>query len=639
MTRRAKVVLAVLLLVTSIGAPLIGTPPPAVAISGAELLHDYENGCGPANSFDFVPDNSALLRVLFGDVTALPELVAWAADQDLADYFGPACDIHDRCYGTYGSNRLACDAALYPDLASACYSAYVKPDFSWKNGFGLGTLWKAPQYAPCLGIASTIITGSVLIFGGDITDAFSDAQRDAEQSATCDGTQQSSYGGIFLPAKAIELGYSGGCLVVDLAYGNGRWAGTSRPISGAQQVHWLDSLDAVQAKWDELFDAGYRLTNLEYGDGKWIAVFTSDTGWDRQRYNNRGDFNDLASDIRANWGEGLAVTELDYGDGRWMAFSSAGTGITNQRWIHEPSNATQLAAAVQGALDSGWLVTNLEWDGDRWVALFAQGPTWLENGLTCNSTYHETRVALDEQAAAGRVLADLEYGNGSWCGIWFRPQVWMPTNPTPSPLPTPTLTPTPTPTTTASPTVQLVAVPDLGGLTRADARAEVRSRDLVLEVAGYRDAGASFAGRVVDQDPMPYGSPVPVGSTVRVWLGATPSFSPSVPAQQTSDKISIRIPGHSHGDTIERGTPIDVCIALEPYSQPEPPYPTWVLAYYYPADGLGTWIDGSSMPTAGLDQCYSHYVTGPGGYEKFALSRTNSAGTTTDTADFWIYVP
>ncbi len=118
----------------------------------------------------------------------------------------------------------------------------------------------------------------MLIFGGDITDAFSDAQRDAEQSATCDGTQQPSYGDIVLPAKAIELGYSGGCLVVDLAYGNGRWAGTSRPISGAQQVHWLDLLDAVQAKWDELFDAGYRLTNLEYGDGKWIAVFTSDTG-------------------------------------------------------------------------------------------------------------------------------------------------------------------------------------------------------------------------------------------------------------------------------------------------------------------------------------------------------------------------
>ncbi len=126
-----------------------------------------------------------------------------------------------------------------------------------------------------------------------------------------------------------------------------------------------------------------------------------------------------------------------------MAFSSAGTGITDQRWIHEPRNATQLAAAVQDALDSGWLVTNLEWDGDRWVAVFAHGPTWLENGLTCNSTYHETRVALDEQAAAGRVLADLEYGNGSWCGIWFRPQVWMPTNPTPSPMPTPTLTPTP----------------------------------------------------------------------------------------------------------------------------------------------------------------------------------------------------
>jgi hypothetical protein len=643
-----------------IATTLAGAPEPSPARAADVLMHDFENGCGPANLPDFVPDNSAVLRTLFGDFSALPELFSWARDQDAVDYFSPACDAHDRCYGTYGSNALDCDLQMLPDLTGACKKAYLRKDLSWRNAFGLGYIWKAGEFAHCVEAATAMVAavraaGDVLGgFGTGLYDAsaFGDAQTDAEKAATCDGARQTSYGGIYLPPRAIERGYEGDCSVVDLAYGAGRWAGTSRQFGNAQQVHWLDSPDDVQATWRSLFDSGYALTNLEYGDGWWVAVLTTDTGIGRQFFTNRGRFEDLTDDIRHAWDEGLDVTEVEYGDGRWLMFASADTGIAGQRWVRDVTNTGELNAAVQRELDAGWWLTKLEHDGERWLALFAQGVSWQANGMTCRPTYHETRVAMDEQAAVGRELADLEYGDGSWCGVWFESAATPPPTPSPTapPTPSPTAPPTPSPTAspapsptpmpTATPTPQLVEVPDLGGMTRAVARAMVRSRGLTFEVAGYRDMGAEMAGRVVDQDPMPYGAPVPAGSMVRVWLGAESSFTPTFPAQRTSDRFTVLMPGHEHGDTITRGTSVEICVAISAYYPGEQARPDWVLGDYYPADGPGTWVAGGSMPPGGMTQCYDRDVTGPGGYEMFGISMLNpSTGAVMDFADFWIYVP
>lgn len=636
MKRRLAWALCAVILATSAGF----VPQPAPTQAADELWHDFENGCGPAKGRDVVPDNSAVLRVLFGDYSGLPELLQWANDTDAVTYFKPACDVHDRCYGTLGSSRADCDLEMLDDLVGVCGKVYFqKPDFSWKGWFGLKTVWKAIQYLPCVEAATTMY-GVVATIGGGLpvlgTEAFQSAQADALKAATCDGARQTNYGGIYLPATAIELGYEGDCSVVDLTYGDGRWAGTSRQFGNAQEVHWLHSPDDVQETWRSLFDSGYALTNLEYGAGTWVTVLTTETGIGRQFFTNRGTFSDLADDIRHAWDDGLTVTEIEHGDGRWLMFASAGTGVTGQRWLREATTTAELNAAVQRELDAGWWLTKLEHDGEHWLALFSQGLAWQGNGMTCRPTYHETRVAMDEHAAAGRMLADLEYGNGAWCGVWFVPLV------VPPPTPSPTLQPTPAPTPmpTASPTPQLVDVPDLGGMMRADARALVRSRGLVFEVAGYRDMGSEMAGRVVDQDPLPYGSPVASGSTVRVWLGAASSFIPTFPDQRTSDRLTIWLPGHEHGDTIERGTTVEVCVALHPFNQPEPPYPNWVLSDFYPADGPGAWIAGGSMPPGGMTQCYDHDVTGPGGYEAFGLSMLNpSSAAVVEYADFWIYVP
>ncbi|MCS6871810.1 MAG: phospholipase A2 [Anaerolineae bacterium] len=51
-----------------------------------------QNGCGPERFGGLVPD-------------------LW---------FTPACNRHDICYGTCGSNRAACDSRFYEDMRAIC---------------------------------------------------------------------------------------------------------------------------------------------------------------------------------------------------------------------------------------------------------------------------------------------------------------------------------------------------------------------------------------------------------------------------------------------------------------------------------------------------------------------------------------
>src|SRR5699024_3702251 len=53
-----------------------------------------------------------------GDDLPVPQGFGWAD-------FQPACNEHDICYGTCGTNRVACDADLASGIADICDTAYA----------------------------------------------------------------------------------------------------------------------------------------------------------------------------------------------------------------------------------------------------------------------------------------------------------------------------------------------------------------------------------------------------------------------------------------------------------------------------------------------------------------------------------
>lgn len=73
------------------------------------------NGCGP--------------RILIFDFDLGQYLVPDSAIGDW-DLFNSACNEHDRCYGTCGSDKESCDTKMKEAMLSACDKA-----FSWWNPF------------------------------------------------------------------------------------------------------------------------------------------------------------------------------------------------------------------------------------------------------------------------------------------------------------------------------------------------------------------------------------------------------------------------------------------------------------------------------------------------------------------------
>jgi uncharacterized membrane protein len=86
--------------------------------------------------------------------------------------FKGACDRHDKCYDTLGSNRQACDNQFHNDMLTACREAF--PDGSF-----LGRSIRKPARITCNGAADAYYT-AVRSEGGK---AHQDAQRLASDKA------------------------------------------------------------------------------------------------------------------------------------------------------------------------------------------------------------------------------------------------------------------------------------------------------------------------------------------------------------------------------------------------------------------------------------------------------------------------
>jgi Group XII secretory phospholipase A2 precursor (PLA2G12)/Protein of unknown function (DUF1036) len=95
--------------------------------------------------------------------------------------FKTACDRHDVCYDTLGSDRRSCDDQFHNDMLTACREAY--PDGSF-----FGQSIRKPQRITCNG-AADLYYQAVLSEGGS---AHQEAQRAASNRANQNQQQQKS---------------------------------------------------------------------------------------------------------------------------------------------------------------------------------------------------------------------------------------------------------------------------------------------------------------------------------------------------------------------------------------------------------------------------------------------------------------
>jgi len=67
---------------------------------------------------------------------------------------------------------------------------------------------------------------------------------------------------------------------------------------------WEDIQQDIESYWN----SGYMVTNLEYGYGKWFALFETNTGYSTQGYNSIDDIEDFAPIVTKRWKNGYRLT-------------------------------------------------------------------------------------------------------------------------------------------------------------------------------------------------------------------------------------------------------------------------------------------------------------------------------------------
>lgn len=461
----------------------------------AGYSHDYENGCGPFEGPDLVPDWDVLSDLLLG-----PDLdlrILFGAEPDVTT-FRDGCFTHDACYGTIGAGQWWCDWELGTYMVDACIAKYG-PLESWGNFF---QPWRAARTGPCITQAN-IMTGAVLAFGAS---PYSSAQFDAKDSVGLCGTSrafdtggerlQSVTSGLWLAPVALRTLAEGGCHPTSVTYGDGRWVAvasdTSLVPSSRQRTRLLDEFDDLERAAAADLAEGFVITSvagvdLPGGKGHWYLITELDaSGGDRIHVDD--DLDTILRDL----GDGdRRIVDLEYDGEDWIAVTTDEPGPPQE--VYRGSAGT-VATHARERGEQGAIVLQLERGPDDWVMVTAPPPDGraAAAGIVCPDCdasdddgivpyLYDLRVGIESSSDQGLVISDIEYGSDVWMFAWYEPAEER----------------------TLDPADIQVQIPDVRGMTLPDARATLEAAGFeAIEGVGRVDVtDPDQVDRVVSQDP------------------------------------------------------------------------------------------------------------------------------------------
>lgn len=207
------------------------------------------------------------------------------------------------------------------------------------------------------------------------------------------------------PKEAIKEDWDAGYSISDLSYGNGKWNLIMSKGTGYTTQNWITrkewKREDIKAKWDQ----GYKITEVNYGNGVYAIVFSKSESLGRQRWATK--VSGFPSDkIREFGNDGLKITEVIYGKDRWVLVGTEDNRIKNQKWF---KRAKFPAEDIETYITQGYTITQLSQEDDWWVLVMSQyhsgdKPTvWFR---TNEFPKDEIRKYWDQ----GYYLTDLTYG-------------------------------------------------------------------------------------------------------------------------------------------------------------------------------------------------------------------------------------
>lgn len=209
------------------------------------------------------------------------------------------------------------------------------------------------------------------------------------------------------PSTEINSGWNAGWRITDLCYGNGLWGLVMSDATGftSQHYHYGSGFPSSQIR--DAWDAGRWITELNYGSGVWNLVTTGGTRYTSQSYASNASF--PVSEIQSGWDAGRRITGLNYGSGYWLVVMSGGSGLTGQTYWTKGSFPS---AEIQEGWNSGKYITSLTYGNGKWALVMSGGTKFVSQSYSATASFPETEISQGWDA--GRNITLLSYGNGYW---------------------------------------------------------------------------------------------------------------------------------------------------------------------------------------------------------------------------------
>ncbi len=127
----------------------------------------------------------------------------------------------------------------------------------------------------------------------------------------------------------------------------------------------------LRARWPEgvvreLWDEGKDITDIAYGPGGWMLVFSQETHWGAQGWDRTDD---LPAKIRERWDDGFSITDIAFGEGLWHLVATKNVGVGEQRWVRSETFPEQ---EIRRAWDDGMHIEALDYGAGLWYVVFSE---------------------------------------------------------------------------------------------------------------------------------------------------------------------------------------------------------------------------------------------------------------------------
>jgi hypothetical protein len=182
-----------------------------------------------------------------------------------------------------------------------------------------------------------------------------------------DITSQTTYNEALFPADWIKSKWDEGKEITNISYGNGKWLVVMSANSKITTQSYSSKSFSFPSSWiDDKVKTGYYISGLTYSNEGWLAVMSKGLSYTDQRYYNSSTF--PAEWVKSRWSEGYRITSAAYGGNQWAVVMSKNSGITEQSY-------NQLATPnewIKKKWEDGFEINNLAYANGEWLVVMSQ---------------------------------------------------------------------------------------------------------------------------------------------------------------------------------------------------------------------------------------------------------------------------